>query len=108
MEKQQQTLTQIEREEMSGEDLDASKRLKQKNRSSRNKKRAEFIKYLRNGSVELDPLVQRVRNKKYERFFLSRFTNKCNSTIEKRKQNIYRHVLQGVLSIYATKRQHRK
>ena len=65
MEKQQQTLTQIERRN-SGEDLDASKRLKQKKRSSRNKKRAEFIKYLRNGSVELNPLVQRVRNKKYE------------------------------------------
>ena len=65
MEKQQATLTQIERRN-SGEDLKASDRLLQTRRSSRNKKRAEFIKHLRNGSEKLNPLVQRFRNKKYE------------------------------------------
>ena len=58
MEKQQATLTQIERRN-SGEDVDNPKRLQRTLRSSRNKKRAEFIKHLRNGSEELRPLIER-------------------------------------------------
>ena len=105
MEKQQQTLTQIERRN-SGEDLDASKRLKQKKRSSRNKKRAEFIKYLRNGSVELNPLVQRVRNKKYED---SSCRGSLIGTLTMKSENKYLSARpQRVLSIYATNRRHRK